>query len=544
MPWMRKRRAGSGRCRWLAAVGLWALFSGSADGQGTALPPALLAPGLAVAPSTRADTRPAVRVEAAAPSPAGTSIEPRAAPTLGKRILWYVPNRVMDLLDVFRLRLRLGPGLAANFRITDYGAFYVGKYDSVYAGLPGPRHPYVLRPYAGFESLDGLLLAGVDATDDTPHGPIYGVAEMDLGVQVLLVGAEAGFDFVELADFLGGWVGFDPMDDDFPGVEKVPPETSSGITYVAEDGVFKVDPKPAEFSDFPARLDYMNVNAQRRISEPVRFTDAYFADDRAAPIDVPETQFRLGMYVAVRQGDDFELELKPDFEIDVELPNIEHRLRVFVESAQNNALPQSSAIDNEESGVDIGARKYLDDLDISIDAGVRATWVPEAFVRATWRGDWRVGEWNLEPEQRIFYETEDKFGFRSGISSTRWFGPEQPYVVIPDASLKFTTDKDEFDWAFSLKGMRVQRLLDERRRGRGLDWDDTAVAQGLLGSVFGTDGEVDKYRLAVGFRFPVYKRWIYLEVDPGLEWEEEDDYGTTAVLQVGLDLLFWGQAYR
>ena len=29
-----------------------------------------------------------------------------------------------------------------------------------------------------------------------------------------------------------------------------------------------------------------------------------------------------------------------------------------------------------------------------------------------------------------------------------------------------------------------------------------------------------------------------------LEWEEEDDYDATFVLNVGIDLLFWGRAYE
>jgi hypothetical protein len=162
----------------------------------------------------------------------------------------------------------------------------------------------------------------------------------------------------------------------------------------------------------------------------------------------------------------------------------------------------------------------------------------------TWRDEWRLGSWNFEPEQRFFYETEDKFGFRSSIFSARWLGQDMPYVVIPDASIKYTTDKTEYEWASSLKAMRVHRLLDERRRGRAIDWDDTAVGQGLRFAVYGTDGTLDTYRCSLGFRGPLYKKWIYWELDPGLEWEEDDDYETTFVLQMGLDLLFWGQAYE
>ncbi len=104
----------------------------------------------------RAAPRPAVAVEAPPRAlrpeavPASREV-PEAPPSWGNAILWYVPNRVLDLLDIFRLRIRVGPGLAANFRITDYGAFYIGNYNSVYVGLPGPRSPHSLaiRPWAG-----------------------------------------------------------------------------------------------------------------------------------------------------------------------------------------------------------------------------------------------------------------------------------------------------------------------------------------------------------------------------------------------------------
>ena len=527
---------------WMAAGLVWLLPGAASAGPAEGSPPpGLLAPAVAADPGP-AD--PALRVAPVAPGAPGDGIAPRVRPSLGRRVLWYVPNRVLDLLDILRLRLRVGPGLAVNFRITDLGAFYAGNYRSVYAGVPGPRHPFRLRPWVGLEELQGIVLAGVDATDNTPHGPRYGAAETDLGLHVLLVGAEVGVDAVEIGDFFGGWFGFDPMEDDFPDVRKNPPAESSGIGFSPAAGVFALEPKPAEFAGLPARLDYLHLNAQRRISEPVRATDAYFANDPDAPIDVPETQFRLGLFATLRQGEDFDLELKPDVEIDVELPNLEHRLRIFVESAQNNALPQDSLGDNDESGFDIGARRFIEGLNLSFDAGVRATWPPEAFGRVTWRGDWRLGSWNFEPEQRFFYETDDKFGFRSSIFSARWLGAGMPYVLIPDASIKFTTDAEDYEWAASFKAMRVQRLLDERRRGKAIGWDDTAVSQGLRFAVYGTDGTLDTYRFSFGFRGPLYKKWIYWELDPGLEWEEEDDYDTTFVLRMGLDLLFWGQAYH
>jgi hypothetical protein len=138
------------------------------------------------------------------------------APRHGRlhRLLLYVPNRLLDLTDLFRARIRVGPGLAACARMTDQLWFFGGAYDSVYAGLPGPRRPASLRAPVGRETQKGLIVFGVDATDDSPAPPGYVASELDVGVHLLLFGVEVGFDPVEIGDLLAGFLLDDPRGDD------------------------------------------------------------------------------------------------------------------------------------------------------------------------------------------------------------------------------------------------------------------------------------------------------------------------------------------
>ena len=478
--------------------------------------------------------------------PAGSEPDSAGAssPSWGKRLLFYVPNRIMDFADIFRARIRLGPGLAVNLRMTDYGGFYVGNYNTVYVGLPGPRAPHRLRLPVGRESLTGIVLAGVDATDDTPHGPEYGAAEADLGVQLLVVGAEAGVDAVEFIDFLAGLVFRDPRDDDFPRAAPVLPKTTSAISMGAGEGVFQVDPKPDTFGSTAQRLDYLHENVQRRVSEPLRASDAYFAMDPEAPIPIPETQFRLGLYASMRESEGFELKLSPNLEIDVELPNLKQKLRVFVESARANDLPQNQLSDKENQGINVGARKFYERMNLSFDAGVRAKWLPEAFGRVSWKRQWNCGRLDITPEARVFYETEDKEGALASLFVNRWLGDSNEGILIQDASVKWRASKDTLEWGTSLSAARVVTMLDENQRGHHMGWEDTARSQGVKYTVYGSYGNVDAHRLGVGFRAPLYKRWIYWDFVPGLEWKREEDYTTAIVIQVGIDMLFWGQAYQ
>lgn len=134
-------------------------------------------------------------------------------------ILWgivmYIPNRVLDVLDIVRARVRLGPGFALGVRATEYADVFIGSYASVYVGLPGPRGRMLPRLPVGLESKSGAELSVADITLEAGLGPDYGIVETGLGLQLGLIGFDVGVDVFEIFDLIVGLFTFDPMDDDF-----------------------------------------------------------------------------------------------------------------------------------------------------------------------------------------------------------------------------------------------------------------------------------------------------------------------------------------
>ena len=106
----------------------------------------------------------------------------------------YIPNRVLDILDVVRLRVRVrvGPGIALDVRVTNLAAAFLGSYETVYAGLPGPRNGPTPKLPVGLENRIGAQVSIADVTAEGTAGPDYGPAEIGLGAQVLLVGFDGG----------------------------------------------------------------------------------------------------------------------------------------------------------------------------------------------------------------------------------------------------------------------------------------------------------------------------------------------------------------
>jgi hypothetical protein len=126
-------------------------------------------------------------------------------------VLLYIPNRIFDILDIVRLRLRLGPGLAIDMRATEFADVFAGAYTSFFIGIPGPRgKPEINWPF-GIESRAG---AEVSVADGSAGGPYYGWLEFGMGFQFLLIGVDVGVDPWEVVDFACGILTFDPVHDD------------------------------------------------------------------------------------------------------------------------------------------------------------------------------------------------------------------------------------------------------------------------------------------------------------------------------------------
>ncbi len=129
------------------------------------------------------------------------------------KLLLYLPNRVCDVFDLARARVRVGPGFALGGRVTRYGELSVNAYTSIFVGLHGPRTKARIPWPAGLECRAGAA-AVVDASTDFT-APTYGYGEIGLGFHAGLIGIDVGADPVEALDLVLGFFMIDLTGDDF-----------------------------------------------------------------------------------------------------------------------------------------------------------------------------------------------------------------------------------------------------------------------------------------------------------------------------------------
>jgi hypothetical protein len=112
-------------------------------------------------------------------------------------VLLYIPNRVRDLIDVFRVDVGVGASVGGVIRVTEYAqAGYRQMMPvSLRVGDFGRQFPIVV------ESSNEI---GVSPAFKQSADRDICEAEVGLGLDVLLVGGYGGICLDELADFIGG----------------------------------------------------------------------------------------------------------------------------------------------------------------------------------------------------------------------------------------------------------------------------------------------------------------------------------------------------
>lgn len=335
-----------------------------------------------------------------------------------------------------------------------------------------------------------------------------------------------------------------------PGVAQFVAEPELGISTDLDGEEVMITErrqKPARFDSFTDRLDFIHNNMQLNLQAHVEAVDTMMLTNKAEAIEVPHSRFRLSPFIRLQYESGVDFSFNPDFEAEIDLPNLERHWKVFIESSRGDELPGVDPSEQEQSPqIGIGSvRKY-----IRTDAGVKFRWPPVAFVRAELRADWSTGHTVARPRFRLFYETDDGYGGLTDLTIHRWFGSSMNCYWQSVSAAKYASKgTDGYDFEQSLKMGFVHKVLED-----GYTWKTVVGSQdlarghivrySLFGNVDDGYGVVERHRLTYTYRCPLYKKWIYLELAPGVQFANDNDWDTEYLLTAGFDMLFWGSYQR
>jgi len=125
-------------------------------------------------------------------------------------VLLYLPNRVLDLFDIARAGVSVGPGIGVELTATRFLNLALMFKTSVGVGLQTLRHlPIEATAYTAVGA--GPLVLALDPGLNWHRS----MGDLRVDLHALLLGAHVALEPIEMLDFLVGFFGLDPADDDF-----------------------------------------------------------------------------------------------------------------------------------------------------------------------------------------------------------------------------------------------------------------------------------------------------------------------------------------
>lgn len=168
------------------------------------------------------------------------AIRARVVPTTTEKVLWYIPDRFLDLIEVGDYWINFGPQFGLGGQVT--GAVQAELFSGAYAGVGfGQKKMLGIKTEARSAVVVGpfgpVALASSSAGTGgfqfgygfeyfhTPKKPIYQDIKDYWGIGgrggLFIIGVEVMFHPVEAVDFLGGIFLMDPLNDDFATTRKL-----------------------------------------------------------------------------------------------------------------------------------------------------------------------------------------------------------------------------------------------------------------------------------------------------------------------------------
>ncbi len=247
-----------------------------------------------------------------------------------------------------------------------------------------------------------------------------------------------------------------------------------------------------------------------------------------------DSYVRIG--ASTRFEEDGRLGVEPETRFRLDLPTVEEKLRLVVESdAQDLASlsdqQQRETLREEETddGFTAGALRVLvpitENWETSTDIGARLRFPPQAFWRARAVSDWPLDElWSLRVDQRFFWFTRD------GWIARNWLGFSRP--LGPNWNVQASTENR---WLHQDRYFETAQVLRTQRSFRNRHFVRYRV--GVLG-----DSErqwrTTEYFADTLYRNRLYDDWLYGEIVPAIRFQRGNNFRSDASITLRIEMFF------
>lgn len=341
-----------------------------------------------------------------------------------------------------------------------------------------------------------------------------------------------------------------PTEDTGGPTEVLPESTDEGRGEVVEPVEPAVDTMVQPVEEAPDHLDRFHLVCSDCVHRFADWLDRFFekrlSSDRDPLVADEDTFFAdhemeesvklsyVRISPAVRFRESGEADVDVDFSARIRLPRAKRRANIFLQRADARedllrnfeGRTSSEDLDNPDSRGSAGVELNLWErsrLRLTGSLGMSFRPDPEPRVKVGLAGHYKLGSWFTKVKQDGFWDSNDGFGERTKLELERHFFEDL-----------FTRGSAEVAWSETTRGVDLSQSLlfyytFSKRRAMGLKlgvfehtWPSTVI---------------DEYRVRMPYRQRVWKKWMFVELEPGARFPRDRDYKFTPELVITIDLL-------
>jgi hypothetical protein len=268
--------------------------------------------------------------------------------------------------------------------------------------------------------------------------------------------------------------------------------------------------------------DYWSADITRK----VEYFDSFFGDERLKD-DNEGTRVQLGLGLNYSGEDKFQFE--GDFSMRLSLPQLENRWQVIVDSTLDGDDPAQFGTQDDDGDSDANAGvRYVffenETWKFNTDTGIKISNPLEVFAKARGRFEVPFDIWELRLSDTLQWSSDDGVENKSDMT---WSRPvQEKYLFKSVSAIVWREDEDGVTGKQSFQLLRnISRHSYWRFMLRG-SWPEIPDVEE---AVYGTEAT---------YRRLLYSDWVFLEVTPGVEFLQENDYEVNPFLELLFDLIF------
>lgn len=259
--------------------------------------------------------------------------------------------------------------------------------------------------------------------------------------------------------------------------------------------------------------------------------DDFFADSQHQEL---ENRSKL-----IIQFDTFFREAKgpvvvPDINFNLVLPKTQKRLRLFVENENQDTRSETSKASNQQQNTDrpnesnsaAGVRYLVEKSGIKFyqDTGIIVTIPPNFFIRLGAKKSIEYTKWVLKIHERVRWVNT------TGLTSDLDLDFDRR--LTRKHILRFVNNFFWNDTTYAIRFENGPSLFHKIDRNKALSYHAHVI------SINEPDFLVTNYTLQVSYRQRLYKKWLFMDVRPFINFPRERNFARTPGLLVGFDTVF------